>query len=132
MHTSLDCNVRVHSVGVFLMVFAKYSIMSNHTSLKQQLRYYRKRYISHTLDEKICYLGFLSLLHQSRIRNYFTTSVIGKILRTGPRGPQWWVRPCVQLVKPGEGVLRRPAGCKTYILKRHTSRLPPGAGDSSC
>ncbi len=27
----------------------------------------------------------------------------------------------VQLVKPGKGILRRPAGCKAYILNRHTS-----------
>ncbi len=39
-----SCNVSVHSVGVFWMVFAKYSIMSNRTSFKQQLRYYRRRY----------------------------------------------------------------------------------------
>ncbi len=37
----------VHYVGVS-WVFAKYSILSNCTLLKQQLRYYRRRYISHT------------------------------------------------------------------------------------
>ncbi len=36
-------------------VFAKYSILSNCTSLKQQLRYYRRRYISHTPTGK-CFL----------------------------------------------------------------------------
>ncbi len=35
------------------MVFAKYSIMSNHTSFKQ-LRYYRRRYISHTPSLGVC------------------------------------------------------------------------------
>jgi hypothetical protein len=33
---------------VFCLVFAKYSILSNCTSLKQQLRYYCRWYISHT------------------------------------------------------------------------------------
>ncbi len=33
---------------MFCLVFAKYSILSNCTSLKQQLRYYRRQYISHT------------------------------------------------------------------------------------
>ncbi len=42
-----QANVSVHYVGVS-RVFAKYSILSNCTSLKQQLRYYRRRYISHT------------------------------------------------------------------------------------
>ncbi len=45
--SSPQANVCVHSVGVS-WVFAKYSILSNCTSLKQQLRYYRRRYISHT------------------------------------------------------------------------------------
>ncbi len=35
------------TVGVFWMVFAKYSIMSNRTSLKQQLYYRSRRYIAH-------------------------------------------------------------------------------------
>ncbi len=86
------------------MVFAKYLIMSNRTSLKQQLWYYHRLYNRtplplrhHITDEKICYIDFLSLQHQSRIKrkgNYFTTSVIGKIQRSGP---QWWVRPWLQL-----------------------------------
>ncbi len=41
-------HVCVSSVGVFWMFFAKYSIMSNRTSLKQQLQYYRRRYIYRT------------------------------------------------------------------------------------
>ncbi len=38
----------LHSVGVFCLVFGKILIMSNCTSLKQQLQYYRKTiYIAH-------------------------------------------------------------------------------------
>ncbi len=38
----------MHSVGVFCLLFAIYSIMSNRTSLKLQLRYYRRICILHT------------------------------------------------------------------------------------
>ncbi len=40
------------SVGCFECFFTKYS-MSNHISLKQQLRYYRRWYISHTPNNNI-------------------------------------------------------------------------------
>ncbi len=38
----------MHSVGVFCLLFAIYSIMSNRTSLKLQSRYYRRTCILHT------------------------------------------------------------------------------------
>ncbi len=38
----------MHSVGVFCLLFAIYSIMSNRTLLKLQLRYFRRTCILHT------------------------------------------------------------------------------------
>ncbi len=72
--------------GGVQIVFAKYSIMSNRTSFKQQLRYYRTRYISHTPTAQIRRSVILAFNPCStKSGNYFTTSVIGKIPRSGPQ-----------------------------------------------
>ncbi len=48
---------------VVLLGFAKYSILSNCTSLKQQLRYYRRRYISHTPNDNPSAVNVILVTH---------------------------------------------------------------------